>query len=337
MSFDEMRELSIAVVGATGCLGRELVAQLSDYVEIRKLHLFATKKRLGDYVEANGQNYSVEYLPEGNFPESVLNDVDVVIFCAPAKVVKEYAPILMDEGIALFDLSGALGSQFGLSLLGVHAGEDNFMEHRVCSLPSATAASLSLLFHALIEEGAWNLQSTVSLSASRFGQGGIEELGAQIRALLSFQDGPQNIFPDGLAFDVMPNVGPVMESGWTGAELHIASEMSTLLNKPEQYFRTTLQIVPIISGIMASCQIGLSNEVTIEKISATLEKHDIFEVLPALSNSRSALGDYHIHLGRLRLNPIHQGIDLQLSTDNVGLAVHNALALLKHFVEQEIL
>lgn len=331
MPFVNEGGLSVAVIGATGCIGKELGYEIPLHLPIRKLHLFATKRRVGDVVSIEDQAIPIHPFPEEGIPVEMMEDLDAVFFACPAKLVVAHAQMLAEEGIAVFDLTGILASVVGYSAFGLVPNEEGFSAARICSLPSPTATALARVFKVFKEFGAWGFQSTVLLSASRFGMGGIEELSQQVMALFSTNEPKKKVFPEGLAFDVLPVLGAIQEDGESVPEKQVNQELSQLLQIGSQYFRTTLNLAPIFSGIACNVTISMGTEVQPEEIIERLKEEELLTVDDVSPTTRNVIGEKGVFVSRIRVNPLVRGFDCWVGCDNVGTTVHQAVKMMEYY------
>lgn len=337
MPFVELGGLSVAVIGATGCIGKELIHELALSLPLRNMHLFATKKRVGDAVTVENKNIEIQpFLKEG-LPVEIMEEIDAVFFACPASLVVAHAPTLAEEGIAIFDLTGVLGGQIGYSLPEIQPREEEFASQRICSLPSPTAVALARLFHPLKELGGWGFQASILLSASRFGMSGIEELSQQVMALFSTNEPKKKVFPEGLAFDVLPVLGKLAEDGSSFSEKQIVTELSSLLNTPEHHFRISINLAPIFSGIAGNATIAMGTETAKETILERLQEDSNLTVEDIGPSTRSLIGESQVSIGRIRTNPLVRGFDCWVACDNVAVAVSQAVKMAEYYHKIELL
>ena len=335
MDFEFGHGYEVAIIGATGCLGRELVQQIGNVVPIRKLHLFASVGSQGEYVDVEGDSIRIKGLKEAVLPTDVRSTIHVAFLCCPSDLALSMGYELSEEGIAVVDLTGALGESVGYSLGGLADKIDNFQSHRMICLPTPSAAALARIWESLSVFQPIQLTSVISVSASRFGQRGIEELAKQVRGLLNFQDAPQVLFPDGLAFDILPSLGNAEH--FAQSEQRMGTALADILALEPNRFRNRIQVAPIFSGVSMHVQVSLGSNVVHEEVMETLNKSTVVQLQQALPTLRSTSGDVDILVGRVDMNPWIQGVELQVQLDNVSLAVHNALTIVQRFHSMDVL
>ena len=335
MGFEFGHGYEVAIIGATGCLGRELVMQIGNVLPIRKLHLFASVGSQGEYVDVEGESIQIQGLKEAALPTDVRSVVHMVFLCCPAETAVTMGYELSEEGIAVVDLTGALGESVGFSLGGLADKIDSFQSHRMICLPTPSAAALARVWESLHVFQPIQLSSVISVSASRFGQRGIEELAKQVRALLNFQDAPQVLFPDGLAFDILPSIGDAPH--FAQSEQRMGTALADILALEPNRFRNRIQVAPIFSGVSIHVQLSLGSNIVLEEVLETLGKSTGVQLQQTLPTLRSTSGDLDVLVGRIDMNPWIQGVELQVQLDNVSFAVHNALTIVQRFHSMDVL
>ena len=332
MSFQTSGGLSVAIIGATGYVGSELAQRVTSALPVRELLLYATSKRAGDVIEVNEKAISIRSFPAEGIPAEEMSNLDVVFFACPPALAREHAATLSEDGIAVFDLTGALVDDTGFSLFGIVNNEEVFAERRLSVLPSPVGAVLARVFYALQGAGAWSLQASISVSASTFGAAGNEELSAQVSALFMGKEGRKNVFPTGLAFDILPIVGQVQEDGTTSSERRVCLEVASMLGVEAQLVRPVINLAPIFCGIISNLTIAFDSNIDdLDEIIQHLTESEGISYHALPPSSKSIIGREDVFVGRLRNNPLCRGVDLWLCADNLSIAVHNALSLASHY------
>jgi len=325
----------VAVVGATGCVGREVLQRIGEYIPIRKMHVFASLASTAEHIDVDGDELVVKGLQETGIPTDIRSSLHLVILCCPIALAKKWGPELAEEGIAVVDMTGGLGESIGYSLQGLSDREEDFQSHRMISLPSPSIAMMARIWQAVQTFKPIQMSAVINVSASRFGQQGIEELAKQVRGLLNFQDAPQSVFPDGLAFDILPSLEGLTDIGLT--EEGAAHALADLTLLEQHRFRSRIQVAPIFSGISMHVQIALGENPMPENMTDVLTQNQWLTLQSTLPNLRLVSGASEVLVGRVQSNPWIQGIDLQLQADNVSLAVSNALSIAKQLHTQELI
>jgi aspartate-semialdehyde dehydrogenase len=145
------------------------------------------------------------------------------------------------------------------------------------------------------------------------------------------------LFPEGLAFDVLPSIGAIEENGQSATEILLSQELANILDMQEIFFRCSLQVLPIFAGITITAQLAFGAEVSVQQITSLLSEDASMVVGDQVPTLRNVITSPKIYVGRIRSNPLLQGCDLTIHCDNVSVAVQNALDMLESFQKEDII
>jgi len=317
------RPLTLALVGATGTIGRTVIEALDALdVPVRALKPFASPRSAGTTVAFRDDDLRVEALREGAF-----QGCDVAIFCAGPAVAREWAPRAWAERCAVVDDSPAFRGDPDVPLVVPEvnpAALAGFEARGVVASPSAVSTALALVL-APLRAAAGLRRAVVSTyhSASGLGQGGIEELERQARELLNMKEpDPPARFPHRLAFNVIPQVGALGADGATEGERQLVAETRRILGEPSLAIAATAVRVPVFFGHSAAVNVATARPLGAAGARAALAKAPGVKVvddpaqrvypMPMLVGSEDA-----VLVGRLRDDPSQEhGLDLFLSIEN---------------------
>ncbi|HEX9050724.1 MAG TPA: aspartate-semialdehyde dehydrogenase [Anaeromyxobacter sp.] len=241
--------ITLAVVGATGTVGRTVLEVLDDLdVPLRALRPFASARSAGTTLSFRGDDVRVEGLREGAF-----RTCDVAIFCAGAEVAREWAPRAWAEGCAVVDDSPAFRGEPDVPLVVPEVNPDALAGHRargVVANPSSNVTALALAL-APLRAAAGLLRVVVSTyqAVSGAGQRGVEELEKEARDLLNLREpDPPARFPHRIAFNVIPQVGAFVPGGATDEEERLGRDTRKVLGEPDLRLAATAVRVPVFFG-----------------------------------------------------------------------------------------
>ncbi|MFO0597317.1 MAG: Asd/ArgC dimerization domain-containing protein [Myxococcaceae bacterium] len=313
---------TIAIVGATGTVGRQLIGclQLHD-VEPDQVRLFSSERTEGEELD-----YEEETLPtEQPGPES-FRGVQVVILAVPPAVAKPLALQAQQQGAWAIDLSGAFRVDQAVPLVspGVNDGVlDRPFQGRVVSVAHpATQALLSVLQPLRAKFGLAFADATFLFGAASRGSQGQEQLTKQTAALLNGKDPDGDgeeaataptVFPHRLAFNVLPAVG-AMEGGLSEAERHVLVEAARIWSGDALPALTaTTLLVPTFHGMTVVLSAHLQRPVDADGVRAVLKEDSGLKVIDDPAQNifpmpMLATDDAAIHVGRVRT----QGTRVQL-------------------------
>lgn len=331
--------LSIALVGASGAVGADLLQLLpGSGLPVGDLALFAGPSSVGESVEVGERSHRLQVLPPDPLESPVFDETELAIFAAPAELTREVAPLLAERGVAVVDIGGALAGQAPMAIARVaEHGLDRFGEARMVSTPSAPAVLAAHLLGPLEDLGLVSCRGTVLLPASTAGRAGIAELSGQVVSLFNSQDPPRRVFPQGLAFDVLTQVGAGPED-WSPGEQRLAAELAALVRMPPEGLGLTTMVGPWFGGMVASLFIefaALPDEETLRQSWRGLPGVREGGVVPG---PRRVIGTGELLVGRVRMDPVAQGVHVVAVADNLRFgASQAALGLVARLLEESLL
>ncbi|HEX9398821.1 MAG TPA: aspartate-semialdehyde dehydrogenase [Anaeromyxobacter sp.] len=317
------RPLTLALVGATGTVGRTVLEVLDDLdVPVRALRAFASPRSAGTTLAFRADDLRVEALRDGAF-----QGCDVAIFCAGAAVAREWAARAWAEGCAVVDDSPAFRGEHDVPVVVPEVNGDavaGFRARGIVANPSSNVTALALALAPLRDAaGLRRVVVATYESASGLGQGGVEELEKQARALLNLREpDPAVRFPHRLAFNVIPQVGSFEDGGATEEEARIVRETRKVLDLPELAVAATAVRVPVFFGHSAAVNVATRRPLGAAAARAALSKAPGVKLvddptqrvypMPMLVGSEDAA-----LVGRLRDDPSQEnGLDLFVSIEN---------------------
>ena len=323
----------IAVVGATGFVGRELATALhsSSQIPIRLLKLFASSRHLEDDIYLEHDRFHVEPLPADPLVKAQFDNVDIVFLATPKDVTRKLASLFLEEGMIVVDVGGWAYEGAPKSVMGIDIHEEFFSDERYISIPSSPAYIISNLLWRLRSFGMEGARAHISVGASFRGRKGVEELSGQVSSVFNYRDAPRKVFSQGLAFDLAPSVREIEDD-----ERRILEQIAHILDMEETAFDVSLLYTSMFSGLGIQLQILLS-AVNIQEIQETLND-GIFGWSPTPHGPKALMGGSGIQFGKIRLDGLGQGIHLWLSADGIRAGiVDNCCGVLAALIERGLL
>lgn len=313
------KRVSVAVVGATGVVGEPLLTALeARNFPIDTLYCLDEGEAVGEKLRYFGSSVTVESIAEFDFTR-----VQLVFFCSGSIVAASYTPLATEAGCTVIDCSGAFSAEYDVPMVipevNPQAVED-FRQRLIIANPSPVTIALLLVLKPLHDAaGVARINLTTYEPVSVAGKAGIDELASQTVALLNMQEARNRVFPQQIAFNVLPQVGQVLENGYTEAEMKVVWETQKILAEADINMNPTAVLVPVFYGHSMAVHLE-----TRSHLSAA-EAQDLLAAAPGVSLSEGgaptpvgdATKDEAVFIGRVREDISHpHGLDLWITVDN---------------------
>ncbi len=290
---------SVAIVGATGMVGREMLAVLeSRKFPIRELRLLASERSKGGTIEALGGTHDVSLAaPDAFF------GVDLALFSAGAEVSSALAPAARNAGALVVDNSSAFRMDPDTPLVVPELNGDALDSHSgIVANPNCSAILLCMAL-APIHRAA-GLERVIMCSyqaVSGAGAGAMEELRCQEEAEAKGVEPKAEIFPKVLSHNVLPWVHAFQQDGSTTEEAKVRDETRRVLEMPELPIGTTCVRVPVWRAHSQAIHVALERPLSPDEAARAYDGvpgvrvwHDGFPT------PREAAGTDEVHIGRIR-------------------------------------
>lgn len=297
-------KLNVAVVGATGIVGREFVDILQERkFPVDQLKLFAGTA--GDTLPFNGKTVRV-----GELNDQAFAGCDLAFFSAGADVSKKWAPQAVKAGAFVVDNSSAfrMGKEIPLVVPEVNAELiPQAGKPTIIANPNCSTIQLVVVLKPLHE--AFGLKAVTMAtyqSVSGAGKGGIDELSRQTIALLNGnEEAESKVFAHNIAFNNLPHIDSFDESGFTFEEMKIMQETQKILELPGLDISVTAVRTPTFNGHSEAVWVEISKDVKRSDIIKTLSKAPGIEVIDDVKTNsyplnREASGKDQVFVGRIR-------------------------------------
>ncbi len=321
------KNLRIGLAGATGALGKEVLTVL-DAAPWRpdRVVPLAGASTTTPFVSYGDEQVTVDELGREDFA-----GLDALIVALPRAIAGEWVEAAAAAGVPVIDLSGSQLEALDVPLVLPWLQDGALDEERardVVAVPSAAAAMLVTLVRALAEELDGHVEATVFVPASSQGKAAIEELSRQVVALFNGQNPPRKVFPQGLAFDLLPQIGEPTSTGWTGEELRCVAEVARMTGERVD---VTMVGVPVFSGMSVHLRVDVDETVPDERFLHLLEAAGL-EVVPAMDARRTPRprrveGSSGVAVGRVRRAQGGRVLHLWASMDNLRATASAAVGI----------
>lgn len=314
---------SFAVVGATGLVGQECLAILAEHkIKFPKLKLLASERSAGEFLEVGSDRYPVEELTEDSF-----DGVEVAFFSVPSDITKKYVPMAVEAGCLVVDDSNCyrMRPEVALVVPQVNGAMLKDFEGRILSTPNCTTTPLAMVLKPLLDNfGLKRVVVSTYQSVSGAGRRANEELSHQCASLLNGQGADPEVFPHQIAFNCLPRIGGLLESGYTEEEQKVTNELRKILGTPELAVTATAVRVPTFVGHGLSATVELARDFgSVEEVRELLDAFPGVKVLDKpeadiYPTNMEVGGADHTFVGRLRRDPtVKTGLSFWAMTDNL--------------------
>jgi aspartate-semialdehyde dehydrogenase len=237
------RNLHVAIVGATGAVGIEMMKTLAKrQFPVGKLTLLASARSAGKKFSYQGEDLAVQELTKDSFA-----GVDIALFSAGGSISKEFAPLAVQAGAVVVDNSSAFRMDPEVPLVIPEINGVDVKKHRgIIANPNCTTAITLMALYPLHKEFRVKRIFAASYQAvSGTGAQAIEELRNQVNALVSGQPVETKVYPHQIAFNVLPHVDSFLETGYTKEEMKMQNEGRRIMHHPTFKASVTCVRVPV--------------------------------------------------------------------------------------------
>lgn len=316
-------ELTIAVLGAAGLAGREVVRLLDERAfPMGALRLLGSPRTAGAPFEEGERTGRVDLVR----PEA-FEDVDLAIFSGGPGLAGEWAEVATRAGATVIDTSSRFRFDPRIPLVVPEVNAPAIAEWRESGMiasPSGTAIALSVVLAPLLAEaGLRRVVATTYQSVAPRGRRALDALARQSAALLSGRGSRRNKLVENLAFNVVPQVGALEPGGATTHEVQAVAEVRRVLAQPELRLHVSAVRVPTFFGAGIDCTIELERPLTAD--AAALLLRDARGIVlhqgeaDPFPTPADVIGTGATHVGRVRVDPtVEHGIACWIAIDNVG-------------------
>jgi aspartate-semialdehyde dehydrogenase len=333
--------LTVAVVGATGVVGRTMVAVLGERAfPIRELRLLASGRSAGRVVQASGRDIEIrEALPEA------FEGVDIALFSAGADISRQLAPQASARGATVIDNSSAWRMEPGIPLVVSQVNPDDLAAHEgIIANPNCSTMQLAPVLMALRDSvGIERVVVDTYQSVSGTGAEAVAELEGQIRAHVAGEQKVAGVYPHPIAFNALPEIDVFLDNGYTKEEWKIVTESRKILHLPDLRISCTAVRVPVFVSHSEAVHVETSEPITPDRARRLFGGVDGVVVRddPATHDyplASQAAGRDEVFVGRVRQDPSipgGRGLAFWVVSDNLRKgAATNAVELAELLVER---
>ena len=259
----------VAIVGATGNVGREMLEILADrQFPVSEVVPLASSRSIGTEVSFGDKVLKCKHLDTYDF-----SDTDICLMSAGGTISKEWSPKIGAQGCVVIDNSSAWRYDSDVPLIVPEVNADaaaGFKKKNIIANPNCSTAQLVVALKPL-HDAATIKRVVVSTyqSVSGAGKEGMDELDRQTKALYSLGEVETKKFPKRIAFNLIPHIDVFMEDGFTKEEWKMMAETKKILD-PKIKLTATCVRVPVFISHSESVNVEFDKPITAEEATAIL-------------------------------------------------------------------
>jgi aspartate-semialdehyde dehydrogenase len=318
-----MKTFHVAVVGATGAVGNEMIKILEERnFPVGKLKLLASERSLGKSLDYKGESLPVEVLKEDSF-----TGVQIGLFSAGGSISEKFAPLAAQAGCVVVDNTSAFRMVPDIPLVVPEVNPEAIALYKNRGIIANPNCSTIQMVVALkpIHDAVRIKRIVVSTyqAVSGTGKKAIDELMAQTRALLSFQDPEIKVYPHQIAFNCLPQIDVFVDNGYTKEEMKMINETKKIMNDHSIAVTATTVRVPVFYAHSESVNIETEKKISPQEVRELLAKAPGVIVVDDPAGRQypmaiHAAGKNDTYVGRIREDEsIPNGINMWVVSDNL--------------------
>ena len=334
-----MKKYNVAILGATGAVGQEMLKVLEEYdIPVGKLLPLASAKSAGGTVRFKGEDVKIEEAREESF-----EGMDFVLGAVKNPMSRRFAPAIVKSGAVYIDNSSAFRMDPEVPLVVPEInGEDAFKNKGIVANPNCSSIITLMAVAALAKLSPIKSMIACTYQAvSGAGQAGLVELESQMLALAEGKAVEPKVFPAQIAMNVIPHIGDELDNLYTDEEMKMQNEGRRILHAPELAVTCTCVRVPVMRSHSISVTLRTERKISVD------EARDAIRAFPGVR----LIDDYHgrnyptpldtsnqdlVWVGRVREDLTDaNGLTLWCCGDQIRKgAAANAVQILKKMIEK---
>ncbi|MEW5773986.1 MAG: aspartate-semialdehyde dehydrogenase [Thermodesulfobacteriota bacterium] len=329
----------VAVCGATGAVGREMLKTLEQRkFPCKEVRALASARSKGATVPFAGTDLIVEELTEDSFA-----GVDIALFSAGGSTSERFAPAAAKAGCVVVDNSSAWRMDPNCPLVVPEVNPHDLDWHKgIIANPNCSTIQMVVALKPL-HDAARIKRVVVSTyqAVSGTGQKAIEELSNQVQALFNMRTPEVKVYPHRIAFNCLPQIDVFLDNGYTKEEMKMVNETKKIMGDDAIQVTATCVRVPVFYGHSESVNVETERKLTAEEArlllaqapGVTVVDHPKEKLYPMPID---AAGEDDTYVGRIREDEtIPNGLNMWIVADNLrkGAAL-NAVQIAEALAER---
>ena len=263
-----MKKYKVAILGATGAVGREMMKILAERsFPVEELHLLASERSAGQKIQWQGQELTVEPACDEAF-----RGMDIVLGAAENDIAKRFAPAIVAAGAVFVDNSSAFRLDPYVPLVVPEVNPKDVKDHHgIIANPNCSTIITVTAVNALNAIAPIRTMTASTYQAvSGAGAGGPIELMDEVEALREGRKVEPKVFSHQIAYNLIPQIGSEQYLGYTSEEMKMQNEGRKIMHLPELKVSCTCVRVPVVRSHSISVSCHFDVPVTVEQARAAI-------------------------------------------------------------------
>ncbi len=329
-----MKEYNIAIVGATGMVGRKFLKVLEEIkLPAKSYTLLASARSAGSKLTFLGKEYEVKELTENSF-----DGIDIALFSAGGSTSEKFAPIAASKGCLVIDNSSAWRMNPEVPLVVPEVNPDDIKWHKgIIANPNCSTIQAMVALRPLqIKYGIKRIVYSTYQAVSGAGMGGYNDLENGIKG-----EAPKK-FNHPIFSNCLPQIDVFLPNGYTKEEMKMVNETRKILGDDDMKITATTVRVPVFDCHSESINVELEKPFDLDELKACLAEAPGLIVEDDIDNCVYPMpctvkGKNETYVGRIRRDDsIENGVNLWVVADNIRKgAATNAVQIAQKFIEME--
>ncbi|MDM8533692.1 aspartate-semialdehyde dehydrogenase [Clostridiaceae bacterium HSG29] len=312
-----MKKINLAVVGATGMVGRTFLKVLEERnFPYDNLYLFASKNSAGSKLKCKGIEYTVEELTENSFD----GDIDIALFSAGGNISLKYSPIAAKNGVIVVDNSSAFRMDKNIPLVVPEVNPEDILKHNgIIANPNCSTIQAMVALKPIYDKyGIKRIVYSTYQAVSGSGVKGISDLEEGLKGNIQ-----NKAYPHQIANNCLPHIDVFEDNGYTKEEMKMVNETKKILNDESLRITATAVRVPVFYAHSESINIETEKPFEIEDIKNIFKSAKGIILKDDVSNNVYPLASEaedtdEVYVGRIRRDfSLENGLNLWVVADNI--------------------
>ena len=312
-----MKKYNVAVVGATGMVGRKFLEVLTEKnLPVENYFLFASARSAGKTIDFMGKKHQIIELKEENI---IGKNIDIALFSAGGDTSKEFAPIFAKHGILVIDNSSAWRRDENVPLVVPEVNGDEILNHKnIIANPNCSTIQAMVVLKPLHD--AFKIKRVIYSTYQAVSGAGVKGFNDLKGGICG--EAPQK-FPYPIFGNCIPHIDVFLDNGYTKEEDKMVFETKKILNDQSIKVTATCVRVPVYYGHSESINIEFEKPVTLEAVNKVLANAEGVVIQDDVKNNvypmaLTAENKNEVFVGRIRLDDtVESGINLWCVADNI--------------------